>query len=517
MALPKHPFGPLIEEVCQAYPPLPIDYFTAMVMVESNFNPNAQSASDARGLTQILYRHHGPLVDETAKRFGVEPGADSLYDPRVSLYAGGRHLRWLYQDDDPGKRSWERAVRKYFTGTADPPSGFTDGQGTTPDQHITKLRAALTTVRTDIGDDHPTKEEPRMTKPHILLVAGHRSVGDGGNPTERALTDDLAVAYQKVFKAAGFPVEWVNPTMYAGGLNGLALGTARAMAAAIQAGHKLVIMLDLHFNGARSGVHVIPAHNRRRDGRGALSSGYPQGRVTDDVMENNTLDVKVGEAIAREIAKIDGMTLWGSNGVMPENQTGVGNDDGQAPDNARLAMMAATAPYRMKALRFTVEHGGTNDASKPDFANKCAQAAVRAITASLPVPVPDEDDPETPPKGDPGGPDLPSFLFGEADGLSLRPERTSEQAVVGDRREDRAVPPTGRCGARRPAPALCVRRRERDSRRRHEAGRTARQDRRIGGNDARSRNPDRSARLPGVPLSRNPRQGDRWRYLPGGR
>lgn len=188
-------------------------------------------------------------------------------------------------------------------------------------------------------------------------------------------------------------------------------------------------MLDLHFNGARSGVHVIVAHNLRRDGRDTLSSGYPQGRVAADVLENNTLDVKVGKSVAKEIANIDGMTLWGSDGIMPENQTGVGNDDGRAPDNARLAMMAATAPYRLNALRFTVEHGGTNDASKPDFANKCAQAAVRAIASSLgdridqepSGPAPDPDLPETPPKGDPGGPDLHSFLFGEADGYLFDP------------------------------------------------------------------------------------------------
>jgi hypothetical protein len=281
-------------------------------------------------------------------------------------------------------------------------------------------------------------EDAPMAKPTIVLVAGHRSVGDRGNPTERELTDDLARAYDTAFTAAGFPVVWVNPTLYPGGLDGLALATGRAIKAAIDKGAKLVLMLDLHFNGARSGVHAIVPHNLRQDGRGMLSSGYVQGRVPGDLATNNTLDVRVAAAIASEIAGIPGMTLWranrsGVNGVMLENETGVGNNDGNPPDNARLAMMAATAPYQANAVRLTVEHGGTDDASKPDFFNRCAQAALRAVSTTLadriddgtgggqPEPQPDPE-PEAPPTGDPGGPSLPVVLFGEAGGFSFDPD-----------------------------------------------------------------------------------------------
>jgi len=146
---------PLINEVAAEYAPLDPVVFEAMVLTESNGNPNARSASDARGLTQIIYRWHARIVDEAAVRFGVPLGAGSLFNPHVNLYASGRHLRWLYLSDDAGERSWERAVRAYFSGSYDPPPGFVDGQGTSPDQHITKLRAAIESVQADRADTLP--------------------------------------------------------------------------------------------------------------------------------------------------------------------------------------------------------------------------------------------------------------------------------------------------------------------------------------------------------------------------
>ena len=167
-----------------------------------------------------------------------------------------------------------------------------------------------------------------------------------------------------------------------------------------------------------------------RTGRGPLSSGFSQGRDPADLFSNNTLDVRLGKAIAKEIASIEGMTLWGSHGLMLENQTGVGNADGRPPDNARLGMMGATAPYRTNAVRLTVEHGGTDDADKPDFFNRCARAALRAIESALidridvpePGPRPDEDLPDVPPAGDPGIPSFEEWAFGEADGFTFDPD-----------------------------------------------------------------------------------------------
>lgn len=276
-----------------------------------------------------------------------------------------------------------------------------------------------------------------MSKPTIVLVAGHNSVGDGGNPVERALTPKLAAAYKKAFEDAGYPVVYVNPTLTPGGLSGLASATARAIA---NAKTSLVLALDLHFNGSRSAVHSIVAHNRRQDGRGQLGSGFPAGRVAEDVAENNTLDMRLAAAISREIAEANDMSLWPATraikggdpatapvGVMLENRTGVGDPSPPYP-NSRLGMMGASAGLRMKAVRLTIEHGGTDDANRPDFFNKCAQAALRSVSIVLedrqaggqPEPKP-EPQPEEPPKGDTGEPDLLSFLFGGVPGYAYDP------------------------------------------------------------------------------------------------
>lgn len=258
------------------------------------------------------------------------------------------------------------------------------------------------------------------SKPYILLVAGHNSVGDGGNPVERALTPNLARAYLAAFKTAGYPVSWINPTLYPGGLDGLALACGKALA---NRDDDLSIMLDLHFNGSRSGVHAIAANNRKATG-GQLSTAYVQGRVAEDVVDYNTLDVTIAKRIAASISAIPGMTLWGSDGLMREDQTGVGLK------GYRLAMMAATAPSREKAVRITVEHGGTDDASRPNFYANCARAAVDAVTEVMvargagggsPAPNPDPVPEPEPPAGDPGGPTLPAFLFGSVQGYQFDP------------------------------------------------------------------------------------------------
>lgn len=251
----------------------------------------------------------------------------------------------------------------------------------------------------------------------VLFIAGHNSVGDRGNPVERGLTPNLAKAYLAAFTAAGIPCEWINPSLTPGGLDGLASLTARKIR---DADADLVLALDLHFNGAKSGVHVIPAHNRKSNG-GQLGTAIVAGRVAADTMDNNTLDVALSGPLARAIVAANpGMTLWGSTGIMPESQTGVGLD------GYRLAMMAYSAPYRDKSIRVTVEHGGTDDAARPDFYTRCANAAVATVKTVLGTRIDGgqpEPDPATPkpPKGDTGNPSLPTFLFGEAAGYTFDP------------------------------------------------------------------------------------------------
>ncbi len=268
-----------------------------------------------------------------------------------------------------------------------------------------------------------TGAPPVATHPvGVILIAGHNSVGDGGNPTERALTPALAKAYLAAYKAEGIPATWINPTLYAGGLDGLALATARAIR---DMDADLVLALDLHYNGSSSGVHVIVAHNRSQSG-GMLASGYVQGRDPGDVTENNPLDAKFATALAKAIvAKNPGMSLWDADGIMLENQTGVGLPISRGGKNSRLAMMAASAPYREKAIRVTVEHGGTNDAKRENFNERCAAAAVEVTKKLLGDRIGGEPNPDptvpVPPTGDTGKPSLPVFLFGGADGYAFDP------------------------------------------------------------------------------------------------
>ncbi len=158
MTVPEHHYRPLIEAACKRAPPLEPNVLEAVVWTESNFDRMAKSASNALGLTQIIYAHHTRMVDEVATRLGYQSHENTLYVPEVSLQAGARHLAWLYTSD--GAQSWERAVRAFHSGSPDPPSGFVDGQGTSSDQHIAKFRANLEIVRADIARVDPSPQPP---------------------------------------------------------------------------------------------------------------------------------------------------------------------------------------------------------------------------------------------------------------------------------------------------------------------------------------------------------------------
>jgi hypothetical protein len=235
----------------------------------------------------------------------------------------------------------------------------------------------------------------------ILLVAGHRSTLDGGSPTERALTDDLARAYDAAFKAAGFsPVVWFQrdvdgdsmPDMTVGSLSTVASGCGNWLMSRTE---PWSVMLDLHYNGSTSPVHAIVP-----DCVG-LSSGFVGGAPADDIPSVNINDTPLASGIARGIVQRNpGMTLYGSNGVMSERSTGVGGG------GDRLGMFGGTAKARKKAIRLVVEHGGTNDATRTDFYNRCAAAAVAAVKATVPganvVVTPPPVDPDPEPEPDPG-------------------------------------------------------------------------------------------------------------------
>ena len=83
----KGPYGELIQEASQRHS-VDADLITSVIAVESNFNPQAISRRNARGLMQLL--------PETAARLGVK----NIFDPRENIDAGTRYLRELLQRYD---------------------------------------------------------------------------------------------------------------------------------------------------------------------------------------------------------------------------------------------------------------------------------------------------------------------------------------------------------------------------------------------------------------------------------
>jgi soluble lytic murein transglycosylase-like protein len=80
----------------------------AIIATESNFNPGARSAKNARGLMQ--------LIPQTAARFGVR----DVYNPVQNLHGGMAYLRWLLDRFDgdlglalAGYNAGEGAVDEY--------------------------------------------------------------------------------------------------------------------------------------------------------------------------------------------------------------------------------------------------------------------------------------------------------------------------------------------------------------------------------------------------------------------
>ena len=89
VAAPKGPFAELIAAAAKHYE-LDADLITSVIAAESNFNPNAISPRNARGLMQLL-----PV---TAARFGVR----NIFDPQENIEAGTKYLSELlklYKND----------------------------------------------------------------------------------------------------------------------------------------------------------------------------------------------------------------------------------------------------------------------------------------------------------------------------------------------------------------------------------------------------------------------------------
>jgi soluble lytic murein transglycosylase-like protein len=81
-AVAKAPFRELIQSAAAKYSVDP-DLITSVIAAESNFNPNAVSRRNARGLMQLL--------PATAVQLGVR----NIFDPGENINAGTRYLRDL--------------------------------------------------------------------------------------------------------------------------------------------------------------------------------------------------------------------------------------------------------------------------------------------------------------------------------------------------------------------------------------------------------------------------------------
>jgi soluble lytic murein transglycosylase-like protein len=83
--VPEAPYGELVYDMAARYAVNPY-LVTALIEVESAFNPRAVSRKGARGLMQLL--------PETGRRFGIQKKKD-LFIPEKNVEAGIRYLKWL--------------------------------------------------------------------------------------------------------------------------------------------------------------------------------------------------------------------------------------------------------------------------------------------------------------------------------------------------------------------------------------------------------------------------------------
>jgi soluble lytic murein transglycosylase-like protein len=81
-SLARGPIANLVRDLADDYK-LDPNLVLAVIEVESNFNPQAQSPKNAQGLMQ--------LIPATAERFGVR----DVWDPEQNLRGGMSYLRWL--------------------------------------------------------------------------------------------------------------------------------------------------------------------------------------------------------------------------------------------------------------------------------------------------------------------------------------------------------------------------------------------------------------------------------------
>ncbi len=121
-------YSEIVERYAEEYG-IPDHVIYAVIKVESDFDPNARSSADARGLMQMIPDTFEWLTSD--EHLGEHLSPNELYDPEVSIRYGTYYLKYLYSKFD---YNWNTAFAAYNGGEgnvakwlADPE--YSDGEG----------------------------------------------------------------------------------------------------------------------------------------------------------------------------------------------------------------------------------------------------------------------------------------------------------------------------------------------------------------------------------------------------
>ena len=156
-----------VEQYAEEYD-VPADVIWAVIKVESDFDPLAESSVGARGLMQMMPATFDWLTGK--EHLGEHLPDTALYTPEVSIRYGAYYLRYLHQKFD----NWETVFAAYNGGEgnvakwlADPQ--YSDGQGNLTyipfeetRNYVTKVKNARQAYRELYGEE-ASQADPNET------------------------------------------------------------------------------------------------------------------------------------------------------------------------------------------------------------------------------------------------------------------------------------------------------------------------------------------------------------------
>ncbi len=145
---------------------VPEDIIYATIKVESNFDENANSSADARGLMQMLPSTFEWLTGE--EHLDENLSASKLYTPEVNIRYGTYYLSYLYKKFD---YNWNTAFAAYNAGEGNvakwlKDSRYSDGKGNLTEipfeetaKYVDKINKARETYKELYLDGNTNKGE----------------------------------------------------------------------------------------------------------------------------------------------------------------------------------------------------------------------------------------------------------------------------------------------------------------------------------------------------------------------